>query len=325
MGTNLRIHELDFARSLCIFWIIGVWHLNNYLSPSLYFSHASYLYLNRITFAVLACFTFLSGTLLRKYSFCNFKDVISFFKKRIIRIYILYVIACLLFWKLGMIASGKSFVKLLLCVSVFDENPVQTLWYINMLFVFYAVTPLIDYEWRKPYSKYIVAVLLLLVLIYVFHLCKLDKRVLYYFPVYCIGLFFELKSSFKKIAPGLALGSVAAFAMCVCMTDDTVPTIYLYEILGTLCIISFSYWLYRSNIESVVSFVAYASMCAYLFHRPCYSIFRHLLGYIVDGRAYIPLAWAPLIVITIFVISFSIQYLYDIVLVFIGSKVKVLS
>ncbi len=231
----------------------------------------------------------------------------------------------MLFWKLGLVASRGSLVKLLLCVNVFDRNPVQTLWYINMLFVFYAVTPLIDYSWKKPHVKYIVAVLLWLVLISVCHLFRLDQRVLYYFPVYCLGLFLELKPSFINKVPFLALGSVAVFALCLWMLPDTGPSMFLFEILGAVCFISISFWLYRPAMKPIVSFVAYASMCAYLFHRPCYSVFRHLLGYVEDGRAFIPLVWAPLTVIAVFVISYFIQFFYDKALVRLDSKLKFLS
>ena len=58
MMTKKRVPYLDTARALCMFWIVGIWHMQTYLSNGIQIQNQ---YTNYITVSVLATFTFISG------------------------------------------------------------------------------------------------------------------------------------------------------------------------------------------------------------------------------------------------------------------------
>lgn len=59
-----RVLFLDFARMLCMLWIVGVWHMQAYLSDG--FAVQNRITEN-VTIGVLATFTFISGFFLGGY------------------------------------------------------------------------------------------------------------------------------------------------------------------------------------------------------------------------------------------------------------------
>lgn len=76
-----RVLEFDFARSLCVLWIVGFWHLYKWLSIEYYLSGVALEISARITMIVLGTFTFISGWFLQKYTFSCFHDVLFFCTK----------------------------------------------------------------------------------------------------------------------------------------------------------------------------------------------------------------------------------------------------
>ena len=92
INTQHRIIEFDFIRGLCMLYIVGVWHLNNYLGADMQFKGDVFVYIKN---AVLATFTFISGYMLRKYKFSSWHDVLVFYKKRVLRFYPLFLLSAL--------------------------------------------------------------------------------------------------------------------------------------------------------------------------------------------------------------------------------------
>ena len=181
---TIRDFPFDLARSICVVWIVGFWHMQNYFSPDNKLSGDSLTVCFDITTSVLACFTFLSGFFLKKYEYTNIEDVLYFYKKRLIRFYPLFVIAVV-----GLVICGSTIQQGLLAIlglSMFFPSPIHTLWYFSMLLFFYMLTPLLKIrrdEWRKNVVP-IVLMLSVLVLGYFFF----DKRLVIYFPFYVLGL-----------------------------------------------------------------------------------------------------------------------------------------
>lgn len=122
-------------------YIVGFWHLNNYLNPDLWFSGAMAMYLEGVTTAVLATFTFISGYMLKKYEFNSFSDVLYFYKKRLMRFYPLFVISALCMFVLKSI-NISQFLFGITGLALFTPQPLNTLWFISMLMLFYLLSPI---------------------------------------------------------------------------------------------------------------------------------------------------------------------------------------
>lgn len=141
-----RNYGIDTARGLCMLYIVGIFHLTQYLGKNYYLLYNAVG--NNIMCASLGTFSFLSGLLLgKKYVFASMKDVLYFYKKRVIRFYPLFIIATLLLWFIGMNSLYQSIIGLL-GLSPFTSNQPMTLWYISMLIVFYFITPVCVNKYR---------------------------------------------------------------------------------------------------------------------------------------------------------------------------------
>lgn len=83
-----------------------------------------------------------------------------------------------------------------------------------------------------------------------------------------------------------------------------------FTFIGVLLLIAFSSILCSvlSSQMSVFSYISYASMCAYLFHRLFYWFFG---CFVRNPKGYIDVIWIPAIVVLILFISYIIQRVYD--------------
>lgn len=137
-----RIIQFDFIRGLCMLYIVGFYHLNNYLHPDLWFSGIMSEIVESMTTAVLATFTFISGYMLRRYEVRSWDDVKGFYRKRLLRFYPLFILSAVGLY----ILRYTDLQQLILGISgfaLFTEAPIKTLWYISILMLLYAVTPII--------------------------------------------------------------------------------------------------------------------------------------------------------------------------------------
>lgn len=98
----------DIARVLSTIWVVGIWHTSGMWNQELAAPFEDKAFFSNITIAVLACFTFLSGYFLKKYTFKRRSDVAYFYKKRFWRFYILFAIACFGIFALTIMENGFS-------------------------------------------------------------------------------------------------------------------------------------------------------------------------------------------------------------------------
>ena len=164
------IFWIDLVRVICMMWIVFIWHLKDYL-PGEYQMFGSILKVSQwITVTALFAFTLLSGYSMAKYNFQSFKDVLSFYKKRLIRFYPLYLIAILCFWCFGWYSS-VTVIKCMTGIALFFNEAPLTLWYMCMLMFFYMITPIIN--WKYGSYKINVAIYIFVILLFGL-LSKLD-------------------------------------------------------------------------------------------------------------------------------------------------------
>jgi len=136
-GPNRAI---DLLRGGCILYIVAFWHLLGYIDGiDGYKNFLTY----RLTIVVLGLFTLIAGVLAGRRVLQGREQIWRYYRSRAIRILPPYGLALLLFALSGLL-SWSEVGQALLLRPAFDSHPLRTLWYINMLVVFYAAAPLLQ-------------------------------------------------------------------------------------------------------------------------------------------------------------------------------------
>lgn len=306
MVNTIRNYPFDLTRSICVIWIVGFWHMLQYLPEELQLSDATLPIFKSVTMGVLSCFTFLSGYFLKKYDFQDIQDALVFYKKRFLRFYPLFVIATFSLLICG--STIRQIVFATVGLSLLCPLPIQTLWYFSMLLLFYLMTPLLKIR-RDDLRKNVISigvVLIVLVLSYLFF----DKRLVIYFPFYVLGLNVPNRIVDKMLNPFSLVAAIAAFVIIRILGQDNIILQIVQSLCGLIAIISFCKLVYSDGLKYTVSFVAEASMCAYLFHRPLYTIILIALRKFAQYQ-YMSIPIALLSLIVLFLVAYFIQTLYN--------------
>ena len=308
---NGKIFQIDILRALCAIYIIGIWHLTNYLDPSVYSFGRAYPYMNYLTISVLSTFTFCSGFLLSKYEFASLKDVSSFYKRRLIRLYPLFLLSGVTMYIIGY-ADLKQVIDALLGVSLFTASPIKTLWFISMCFFLYGITPLVRIGVKWKFNVLCILVLLTAISFLCFK-DIVDFRLLMYVPIYVIGLNLRnFKSHINKLQLlVITLISISLLLISFLVIDKNES---IAKLIGSICgcafIVSLAFLCPHpkkmSFLSQIVSWFAYSSLIAYLFHRQFFAISLYLLGQI-----YMSLPIALMTLSVTFVMSWLMQKVYD--------------
>lgn len=88
-SSNKRVVYLDLVRTVCTLVIVGVWHGLDYINPAVEHTALDTL----VSQICLTCFMFLSGYLLSKYSVANINDILHFYKKRLSRFFLMFILS----------------------------------------------------------------------------------------------------------------------------------------------------------------------------------------------------------------------------------------
>lgn len=315
---------LDIVRALCAIEIVAFWHLSNYLPEEYAYGPITKYVGGYLTSGTLACFTFLSGYFLRKYKMNKCQDLISFYKKRLNRFYILYFISAFTLFLGGLIvkqnffADTTQFILTLCGLGCFHKPYPPTLWYFCMIMFFYLITPLLlIYENRAKRCILSIAILALLFFFKISGLLDIDERLLAFFPFYALGMIVP-----KKIIEAFKTWKICFFTLPLwVLIIWWLKTNYVYAgivpaIIFIITIVSISSLLEKQPVLTKgLLLISYGSMVAYLFHRHFYlaAVVVFNFGKNVNYReASIPILVAIIVVIPIiFTSSYYIQLLYD--------------
>lgn len=318
-----KIKWIDTSRTLGALWVICIAHMDEYtcLTIAKPFEYGSMIF--------LALFMFISGYCTCKYQLKSFGEVGKFYIRRFKRLYPLFLIsACLLYlvsfyFDFAYILDFKQLTLTLVCIAwIFGESP-STLWFVNILFFFYFITPGLKHQksfWKRIVSGVFVVIFLLI-------LCKIsnmDVRVLYYFPFYCVGLYADeilggrivKEQSFYIVILFMLLSG--AFVGLLWIFEKAISYFFLKELVrvgliwitcfvGVETIIQISLHTPKF-LYAITEFISYCSMCMYLFHRQVLATCFYFFGQIPVLIAYLVLV--PLIILC----SYFIQRAYDLVL-----------
>lgn len=309
--------SIDLLRGFCILYIVGFWHLFNYTDAFPQFKNIITL---RLTWIVLALFTFLSGYLIgQKENYLKKKSIKHFFLNRIKRIYPLYIVALILFVKLG-ISDTATTLKAAFAISMFFKPAPPTLWFITMLLFFYVLSPLLISNAKKECEHIVWIVYISVTIVLLTINCftqNLDFRIITYFPSFYLGILTatmgEEYFNYKVNNFLLVAGTILSFVM----NQDHLQYNWL---LSTLMVSIASYYIFLlfknylkpiKRMNKIVKILAYSSYCMYLFHRPIYIVLKKI--YFPDNGIVQILYLSLLCVPCILILSYYLQKTQDII------------
>ena len=321
MTNKKRDITFDIARSLCILWIVGVWHLKDYVcldGVSENIMSAG----DFITTAVLGAFTFMSGFFLKKYKMRTVSDALLFYRKRLLRFWVLYFLASASIY-IASTAGGSpwftspmSFVLSLLGLSVFFPPLPSTFWYISMLMLFYLMTPLLLVP-LKCVGKMILYVTVEAVLTIFWLTGVTEDQCMVFFPMYALGMLLSDRDVGKvKSGRWWVIVCVPVLLILSLLINHKHIALLCWQALALPLLVVLSDLLARNRIARAVGRkVSYASMNMYLFHRHVFlfSVLVLNAGSLHNIRdAVMPLWVAVLVVVPVItVFSYFLQKVYD--------------
>lgn len=326
--TRKKFIFINYLKALSILYVVGYWHLFEYTDA---FPGYYNYYTKAITEIALGLFVLISGFLAGKSSQKS-TGISSFYMKRLIRIYPLYFIAIFLFY-IFRIDSSLTLLKSLAFVSMIHTPAPLTLWFINMIMLFYLITPFLSKSAKNSdLRKYCSHIALVVVLLLGFHFITrtLDGRLLMYLPCFGIGLYCSInriKNTFitgKYLAFILIIVYLVYSALVVKNTTAQLADVYniiqnpvISSLIKTPFVLLCSYLVFMLSYQAQdifvnlksIEFISYSSYAMYLFHRPIYILLKFLY-FPANSIFQILYLMSFCLVITIFV-SWGIQQLYD--------------
>lgn len=314
MKRNIRI---DLLRGICMFYIVGIFHLSQYIGVEYYLNNN--VYGNSIMWSCLGTFSLISGYLIgRKYNCETWKDVLFFYKKRVVRFYPLFFLSAVLLYTIGFNNLGQTINSLLGLAPFLKPRPL-TLWYISMIMVFYFISPFVLNAERVKRSM-----LLFIGFVVLSHFIAIDYRFIFNLFFYLTGLCtsclytkFYNKNNISLMAGGgrflttICLTVIYAF-MFIQLRDynNFGPYRMLTNTMGVFCVVLFIY-IQKSLLkyEKLISFLAYTSMSCYLFHRFVYWV---VLSIFEPQETLFLIIYMYVVAVPVcFVFSYYIQKIYD--------------
>ena len=276
-----RILVLDGVKAAAIILIVFI-HLYNYLLHHPLAGHHDLIGL--LSFLALAGFTFVSGytTHATNSAMETREGVAGFYRKRVLRIYPLYLAALAAFF---------------VCFQVFRLYPPLELspagWVINALCLQVLLAP----AFADP----------------VFTLWFIGFIVLLYLLYPAIIMFSRTTMGIALISGGI-FALLAALHLTLNIVDVRLLQYYAFFIAGIIAArstIGFSRFETRFRGRGAgITAVSYASYCVYLFHMPAFAVSAAFIGRLFPA-GYLHDAAMYLVVPALFGLSYGVQRAYD--------------
>lgn len=311
-----RDRVLDTLRAGAILYIVGFWHLLDYVQPSRLHKFAV---TELLTYGVLGLFCFISGYLLaNRYTLQNWKEVARFYQRRLLRLYPMYWIALVGFLSLGMI-DQDIFLRTVFATNMIWFTSLPTLWFVALILTFYGITPL--YLVRYSVLKTVGLTLGLYVLLLIPILLKLpyiDYRFPLFLPAFAFGLAVGRHPQTRRWFghPGILGAAIVGFVVAVIRFGQPLDAGILWFLVIDLAMIASipCLWSIGDRITPLVpdhlrSFLSYSSFAIYLVHRLVFRV--GLLAYQPD-TLYGTLFYLVVVLLPItIIIAYLFQRIYD--------------
>jgi len=307
IDSTSRIERFDLLRCFAILYIVGLWHIKDYVS-NMFLCTASELTM----YVTLGIFVFMSGYLTsRSYSAnaTTSKSYSTFLARRFIRIYPLYAFSGVLFLITGLITIRELICQLLLIDMILSIS-CATLWFVSMTCLFYIVFPFLVSRFNL--STFFLRSLAVVVVIIVLRTCFniVDTRLMLYFPVFLFGVITERKQLLHYICRRNVVILCTLLGISVCLLYINYDRSYIKFILQIIFINScvppllFLAGIYpNTENNQIISRLSYSSFCMYLLHRPIFDVLLRFYNPISDIHrlCYLILIGLPLTFISAYV------------------------
>ena len=337
---NTRNIGLDALRGLGIFYIVGLFHLFDYTDflPD-YKNFITYGIASIVLGSLVLISGYFSGKSAAKYS--SFKRVHTFYQKKILRIYPLFLLALFLF-HLTDISGKAKLIKASFLFSIFQNSSPRTLWFIPMIMMFYLLTPFLILLSKNAIKYWLgCASLFGLLLCYqYFSNGMLDIRLALYLPTFTLGVYMSTPDPIATTIWSLKTEKILYFLFpIIFLISANSPSLHELEFLDSIftigvkvleisvgALLLFKVFpkispIFEQNekIKNVLMFLSYSSFSMYLFHRPIFKVFNLIYFPNSEFNQFLYLFFG--VVPAIMIISFLIQKGYDLTLQFIDNTI----
>ena len=314
MGTSTRDIGIDFLRAASILYIVGYWHLIPYTEALPGYAN---LYTEALKYITLATFVFCSGFLLaRQPVSLGLADLRSFYSRRLLRIYPLYLLALVLFL-VAAIAPAAQLLDGALLISMFQPPPLPTLWFITMIMLFYVAAPLLIRTADQGAWSLVPAIGVFGAMVAAHQwLHPIDLRLLLYWPIFVIAILYQrqpqLRGWLEQRRMLLLLLLIPALIVCRGFNEWSmigVARAFPIALIGTLVLFIYAPVIARPLHAGSVTFLAYTGFGLYLFHR---VVFKAAIGLYFPAEGWNQLLYLLFLVLPLtLLIAYLIQSGYD--------------
>ena len=178
---------IDVMRAVSMLYIVGFWHLLDYTKVAgWHYNPVTY----RLTVGALSLFVLISGFLTgRTDGGLARGEIWSFYKTRFWRIYLPFVVASGLFLAAG-VSDTVTLIKGVTLVGMLLAPPPLTLWFVNMIVLFYLIAPmLIGLRGNEVAYIALCTAIVGAMILYQAATGRIDIRLILYFPCFAAGIF----------------------------------------------------------------------------------------------------------------------------------------
>jgi peptidoglycan/LPS O-acetylase OafA/YrhL len=228
-----------------------------------------------------------------------------------------------------------TLIKAGLMVSTFMKPVPITLWFINMLMLFYIISPLLIHLTQTTRTRQLIIYYIIFImglLIYSEFTKRLDVRTILYFPAFALGIFFaKNRITFMNKKNHFTHTFFILTIFSILLSSFNTPYTKLNVIINIPMILFCSHFLFDTakNIIFVsnrtrlaILILSYSSYCMYLFHRPIYIALTK--AYFPETYLYQVAYLAFFCLPCILIVSFAIQKFYDSFISKIRSDISIL-
>ena len=315
---------IDYIRVVCVMWIICVEHITAYAKLNL-----SGVDISTCTMMSLSLLFFISGWCCRNKRLDSINEIRIFIKGRLIRLYPLYLLAlvCMILtsylFGYGYVTGKARIIGGILLIGTFISPPISTLYFVNILMLFFLITPLLKRNSGKCSIISLVGILALMIGLKQYHIIEIDERAIYYLPSFFLGVNakkFSINCMREKerkniICVALIIMLISFKGYGLLTMCENLSLKWLWQAI-VLWILSWSSLIVLNPTRNrefikrnrIVDILSYSEYCMFLFHRPLFSMVCHFYG---GGQRISPVFSYIVVVPILVLVAFVLQKGYE--------------